>query len=135
MTQSYPIPRYDVAAQTRTTRLPADLIEAAEAHGRREHRSAAKQIEHWARFGQYFEGLSTAARARIQRVVAGEVAVEQLDEDERLVANAQITARISAAANESSFADRLAASGVTTVGLDDRGRMVRRHPDGSTTHL
>jgi hypothetical protein len=135
MTQSVPIQRCDVAAQTRTTRLPADLIEAAEAHGRREHRSAAKQIEHWARFGLYFEGLSTAARARIQRAVTGEMAVEHLDEDERQVANAEIDARISVAANESSFADRLAASGITTVGLDDRGRMVRRHPDGSTTPL
>jgi hypothetical protein len=51
------------------------------------------------------------------------------------VANAAIDASISVAANEASFAGRLAARGMTTVVIDDDGRMVRRHPDGSATPL
>jgi ParD-like antitoxin of type II bacterial toxin-antitoxin system len=120
---------------TRTTRLPVDLIEAAEAEGREEHRSAAKQLEHWARFGMFFDRQTSSSRRRIQRAVAGEVSLADLDDDERMVANAAINAAISAAANEVSFADRLAARGITTVVMDDEGRMVRRHPDGSTTVL
>lgn len=120
---------------TRTTRLPVDLIEAAEAEGREEHRSAAKQLEHWARFGMFFDRQTSSSRRRIQRAVAGEVSLGDLDDDERTVANAAINAAISAAANEVSFADRLAARGVTTVVMDDEGQMVRRHPDGSTTVL
>jgi ParD-like antitoxin of type II bacterial toxin-antitoxin system len=120
---------------TRTTRLPVDLIEAAEAEGREEHRSAAKQLEHWARFGMFFDRQTSSSRRRIQRAVAGEVSLGDLDDDERMVANAAINAAISAAANEVSFADRLAARGVTTVVMDDEGQMVRRHPDGSTTVL
>jgi hypothetical protein len=120
---------------TRTTRLPSDLIEAAEAEGREEHRSAAKQLEHWARFGMFFERQTSSSRRRIQRAVAGEASLADLDDDERMVANAGINAAISVAANEVSFADRLAARGVTTVVMDDEGRMVRRHPDGSTTVL
>jgi len=120
---------------SRTTRLPTDLLDAAEAEGRTEQRSAAKQLEHWARFGMYFERQASAARRRIQRAVAGEIPLAQLTADEQTVANAVIDASISAAANETSFADRLAARGVTTIVMDDEGRMVRRHPDGSTTAL
>src|SRR5262245_2059594 len=120
---------------TKTTRLPLDLIEAAEAEGREEQRSAAKQLEHWARFGMFFDRQTSSSHRRIQRAIAGETSLRELDDNERVVANAAINAAISAAANEVSFADRLAARGVTTVVMDDDGRMVRRHPDGSTTVL
>jgi hypothetical protein len=121
--------------ETRTTRLPVDLLDAAEAEGIEEQRSTSKQVEHWARFGMYFERQTSAARRRIQRAVAGEVPLAELDADEAVAANAAIDAAISTAANETSFAERLAARGVTTVVLDDDGHMVRRHPDGSTTRL
>lgn len=120
---------------TRTTRLPVDLLEAASAAGRREHRSTAKQVEHWARFGMYFDGQTSSARRQILRAVSGEVSLADLDSDESLVANALLDASISTVANGTSLADRLAARGVTTVVMDDMGRMVRRHPDGSTTVL
>ncbi|MCC5950921.1 MAG: hypothetical protein JJU45_02380 [Acidimicrobiia bacterium] len=120
---------------TKTTRLPVDLIETAETEGRAEHRSAAKQLEHWARFGMFFDRQTSESHRRIQRAVAGEASLADLDEDEQLVANAAVNAAISTAANEISFADRLAARGVTTVVMDDEGRMVRRHPDGSTAVL
>ncbi len=120
---------------TKTTRLPVDLIEAAEAEGREEHRSAAKQLEHWARFGMFYDRQTSSSHRRIKRAIAGEVSLGDLDENERVVANAAIDAAISTAANEVSFADRLAARGVTTVVMDVEGRMVRRHPDGSTTVL
>ncbi len=120
---------------SKTTRLPIDLIEAAEAEGREEHRSAAKQLEHWARFGMFYDRQTSSSRRRIQRAIAGEAPLGELDVNERVVANAAINVGISASANEVSFADRLAARGVTTVVMDDEGRMVRRHPDGSTTVL
>jgi hypothetical protein len=120
---------------TKTTRLPVDLIEAAEAEGREEHRSAAKQLEHWARFGMFYDRQTSASHRRIQRAIAGEASLRDLDDDERVVANAAIDAAISTAANGTSFADRLAARGVTTVVMDDEGRLVRRHADGSTTVL
>lgn len=120
---------------TKTTRLPVDLLDAAEAEGLEEHRSMSKQVEHWARFGMYFDRQTSAARRRIQRAVAGEVPFTDLDRDQQTIANALIDASISAAANETSFAERLAARGVTTIVMDDAGVMVRRQPDGSTTVL
>jgi ParD-like antitoxin of type II bacterial toxin-antitoxin system len=120
--------------ETRTTRLPVDLIEAAEAEGREEHRSAAKQLEHWARFGMFFDR-HTSSRRRIQRAIAGEAPLADLDENEQVVANASINSTISTAANETSFAGRLAARGITTVVMDADGQMIRRHPDGRATVL
>ena len=121
--------------ESKTTRLPVDLIAAAEAEGREEHRSAAKQLEHWARFGMFFDRQTSTSHRRIKRAISGDASLGDLDENERVVANAAINAAISTAANEASFADRLAARGVTTVVMDAEGRMVRRHPDGSTTVL
>ena len=120
---------------TKTTRLPIDLIEAAEAEGREEHRSAAKQLEHWARFGMFFDRQTSASQRRVRRAITGELPLGNLNENEQVVANAGISAAISTAANAASFAERLAARGLTTVVMDDEGRMVRRHPDGSTTVL
>lgn len=121
--------------ETRTTRLPVDLLDAAEAEGLGEQRSTSKQVEHWARFGMYFARQTSASRHRIQRALAGVVPLSELDGDEQVAANALIDAAISTAANGTSFAERLAVSGMTTVVIDDDGRMVRRHPDGSTTIL
>lgn len=120
---------------TRTTRLPVDLLEAASVEGRREHRSTAKQVEHWARFGMYFDRQTSNARRQILRAVSGEVPLAELDSDESLVANALLDASISTVANGTSLADRLAARGLTTVVMDETGRMLRRDPDGSTTVL
>lgn len=120
---------------TRTTRLPVDLLEAAEAEGHEEHRSAAKQIEHWARFGMFFDRQTSSARRRIERAVAGEVPLGDLSADEQVTANALIDGAIATAANSSSFAARLAARGTTTVTMAADGQLLRREPDGTTTPL
>lgn len=120
---------------TKTVRLPVDLIEAAESESVEQHRSASKQLEHWARFGMLLDHQTTESSRRIRRVVAGEAPFTGLTDDERLVAHAMIDAGISTSANSVSFADRLAARGVTTVSMDADGQMVRRRPDGTTSVL
>lgn len=120
---------------SRTTRVADDLLAAAEAEAARESRSVRQQLDHWARLGMRLSMRSTAARRRIEQAVVGEMSLEDLGLEEREVADAEISARISAAANETSFADRLAAEGVTTVVLDSEGRLIERGPDGTTTVL
>jgi len=80
----------------------------------------------------FFDRQASPSHRQIQRAIAGEASLGDLDENERVVANAAINAASSTAANEVSFADRLAARGVTTVVMDDEGRMVRRHPARSS---
>jgi len=120
---------------TRTTRLPADLLDAAEVEAAEQHRSTARQVEHWARFGMYFDQQADSASRRIRRAVAGDESLADLTDDERAVANAMIDSSISTEASDAIFADRLAVRGITTVLIDDDGRMIRRLPDGSTTAL
>jgi hypothetical protein len=100
-----------------------------------QHRSASKQLEHWARFGMLFDHQSTDSLRRIRRVVAGDAQFTDLSDDERVVAHTMIDANISIRANNVAFADRLAARGVTTVSMNADGQMVRRQPDGTISLL
>ncbi|MBS3940128.1 MAG: hypothetical protein KG028_04125 [Actinobacteria bacterium] len=120
---------------TRTTRVATDLLAAAEVEARRESRSAREQLDHWARVGMHLSARSTAARRRIERAIEGDLDFEELTDDEREIANAELSVNISRAANEMSFADRLAAEGVTTVVTAADGKLVERRPDGTTTAL
>ncbi len=70
---------------------------------------------------------------RIERAIAGELPLGELTTDEREVANVELSVQICETANRASFADRLAAEGVTTVVLDADGHLVERRPDGATT--
>lgn len=120
---------------TRTTRVAVDLLEAAETEASRESRSAREQLDHWARLGMHLSVRSTAARRRIERAVSGELPLSNLTSAERDVANAELSVAISEEANRISFADRLAAEGVTTVGSNEDGELVERRPDGTTRAL
>lgn len=121
--------------ETRTTRVAADLIAAAETEAAYESRSTRQQLDHWTRLGMRVSMRSTAARRRIERALSGQVPLAALDAEERTVANAELDVAIARAAGATSYADRLAREGVTTVVLDEAGHLVERRPDGTTTVL
>ena len=117
------------------TRVASDLVEAAAAEGQRHSRSGKQQLDYWARVGRAVTMHQSAQRRRIEAVLAGEAKMATLSTEERTVANAEIDARISAAAHSTSFGEVLAAEGVTTVALDDDGHLVRYFPDGTAEPL
>ena len=117
------------------TRFATDLFESAAAEGRRESRSAKQQLDHWARVGRSVSMRQTAARRRIEAAIAGEMPLAELAPEERLVANAEIDVRIQERAQGADFIERLAGEGVTTVALDDAGRLVEHRPDGTEVVL
>ena len=117
----------------RPTRFAVDLLESAAVEGRKESRSAKQQLDHWARVGRAVSMHETAARRRIEAALAGTLVLSELDENERLVANAELDVAIQSRADASSFGTRLAAEGVTTVALADDGTLVEYRPDGSRT--
>jgi hypothetical protein len=123
-----------MAADT-STRFASDLFESAAAEGRRESRSAKQQLDHWARVGRSVSMRQTAARRRVEAALAGELALGELAAAERLVANAELDVRIQERAQATSFGERLASEGLTTVALDESGALVEFHPDGSRTML
>ena len=119
----------------RPTRVAQDLFEAAVVEGARQSRSAKQQLDHWVRVGRAVSMTQTAARRRVEAALAGELPERDLTAEERTVFNAELDASISQAARNISFGEVLAARGVTTVALDEKGVLTRYHPDGTTSPL
>ena len=115
----------------RPTRFAADLLDSAAIEGRRDSRSAKQQLDHWARIGRAVSMHQTASRRRVEAALAGELALGELGEDERLVANIELDVAVQTRADAVSFGSRLAAEGVTTVALAEDGTLVEHRPDGS----
>ena len=117
------------------TRVAADLMDAAAVEGERQSRSAKQQLDHWARVGRAVSAHSSASRQRVEAALRGALPDRDLTADERVVFNAEVDAAISETTRSVRFGEVLAARGVTTVALDDEGRLTRYHPDGTTSLL
>ena len=66
------------------TRVSADIAAAAAAVGAAEHRSAAEQINYWARVGIQLERATSVDHRRILAVAAGTEQARTLTPDERI---------------------------------------------------
>jgi hypothetical protein len=124
-----------MAVKDRPTRVAADLMDAAAVEGVRQSRSAKQQLDHWARVGRAVSAQTSGARRRVEAALAGELDERELTPDEQVVFNAELDASISEGARTIRFGEVLAARGVTTVALDEKGRLTRYHPDGTTSPL
>jgi hypothetical protein len=111
--------------------VAADLFDSAIVEGKRQSRSAKQQLDHWARVGRTVSAYHSTSRRRVEAALTGALPMSQLGSEERLVANAEIDAAVAERAQSLSFGDVLAAEGVTTVALDETGRLVRYSPDGT----
>jgi hypothetical protein len=120
-------------AATHPTRVAADIAESAARVGRLESRSAAQQIDHWARIGRNISMHQTAARRRVEAALAGELTLTELTAEERLVVHAELDVAIAERAQGLAFGDVVAGEGIGTVVLDDDGHLVAYHADGSTS--
>ncbi len=116
----------------RVTRFAADLVESAAAEGARQSRSAKQQLDHWARVGRAVSAQQTAARRRVEAALAGQLDTGALTNEEGMVFNAEISAAIEETLARTNYGDVLAERGITTVALDDDGRIVEYRPDGTS---
>jgi hypothetical protein len=121
--------------EDKVTRFSADLVDAATAEGARQSRSAKQQLDHWARVGRAVTTIASTQRSRVEAALAGRLPLDHLTREESIVVNAEITAAIEENVAATHYGQTLAAAGLTTVALDDHGRLVEHHPDGSTTVL
>ena len=122
-------------AEDRVTRFAADLLDSATIEGARNSRSAKQQLDHWARVGRQVSAHHSAARQRVEAVLAGNMAMSALIPEERLVANAELDVALAEVVRSVDFGAVLAAEGLTAVALDDDGRIVRYRPDGRSVPL
>ena len=116
----------------RVTRFAADLLDSAAAEGARQSRSAKQQLDHWARVGRAVSSRHSAARQRVEAALSGELDLAELGDDEGVVFNAEISATIEQRLAKADYGQTLADRGITTVALDEKGRIVEHRPDGSS---
>lgn len=122
-------------APDRVTRFAADLVDSAAIEGARQSRSSKQQLDHWARVGRAVSEHHSAARRRVEAALAGELALTELTDPERVVVDAELDAAIQENLRRTHYGSVLAARGITTVALDDDGNLVEYRPDGSTVHV
>ena len=108
------------------TRVDGDLFDAAKSLGAVNSRSAAQQINHWARIGREFEASGRVSQRDIERVLVGDGSYDALGEREQAIVRAswdeQVAARIAALDFETEFAD----AGETWSEADEAGRLIAR---------
>ncbi|GAC57131.1 hypothetical protein GOHSU_16_00890 [Gordonia hirsuta DSM 44140 = NBRC 16056] len=115
----------------KVTRFSLDLFDDATVAGQESQRSARQQLEHWARVGRAVSDRSSVARKRIEAALAGTLPSEHLTADEAVVFDAEIAASIESGLDQIDFAARRAATGHTSVTLNDAGEIVEHLPDGT----
>jgi len=116
----------------RVTRFAADLVDSAAAEGARQSRSAKQQLDHWVRVGRAVSAQQTVARRRVEAALAGHLDTAALTGEEGVVFNAEIAAAIEESLAQTNYGGILAERGITTVALDDDGRIVEYRPDGTS---
>ncbi len=117
------------------TRVSADIATAAASVALNENRSAAEQINYWARIGMQVERAASSGSRRVMAVVSGAAQFSDLMSDERAVAHATIDARIARRVSDQSFGANQRKVGQVTVSVDDDGQLVEISPDGSRRQL
>jgi hypothetical protein len=112
--------------KTMPTRIDGDLFEAAKVAGEIQSRSAAQQLDHWARIGREFESSPTVTLGVIDNVLSGRAPYDELSDRGQAVVRAtwkeQIASRIAALNFEESLRD----AGLPWVEADADGNVVTR---------
>ena len=121
------------ATADRPTRVSSDLFASAIAEGAKENRSAKQQLEHWARVGRSVCARQTAARHRVEAALGGALPLEDLSDEEGIVLDSEVQARLDERLRKVDLGAVLAARGVTTVALNEKGELTEFRPDGTST--
>ncbi|ORM36675.1 hypothetical protein [Williamsia sp. 1135] len=115
----------------KVTRFDSTLVDSAIAEGQRQNRTGRQQLEYWARIGQAMTAHETSALSRVQQALTGTVPTADLTDAEGRLFNAEVDVKIAEGLDRTDYRAELAASGITTVVLDDQGRLVEQSPDGT----
>lgn len=118
-----------------STRVSTDLFAAAARESELEGRSASEQLAHWAQISQRVMRRDTDLRTRVDMCLAGDLPWTDLLPIETVVANAELDIAIRAAAERVPLGEAARADGITTVALEEDGRLREYRPDGTTSLL
>lgn len=106
------------------TRVDGSLFEAAKSSGAVNSRSAAQQINHWARIGRELEASNKVSQRDIEAVLAGKVSYDALGEREQAVVRATWDERVAQGITALDVAGEFAVAGESWSEADDDGQVV-----------
>lgn len=108
------------------TRIETDLYDAAKSAGAVLSRSAAQQINHWARIGRELETAQGISISDITAVLAGRGSYDELGAREQAVVRAEWDERITQARSELNFETEFMAADEPWVEATPEGETVNR---------
>jgi hypothetical protein len=122
-------------ASTIPTRVTIELFDTAKVVGDMTSRSAAQQIEHWARIGREIELASTLAQRDIAAVLSGSLEYDDLGTEEQAVVRARWASLMKERRESLDLVRDFGLRGETYVDIDDQGRIVRHASDGDVIEV
>ena len=122
-------------ASTIPTRVTIELFDTAKVVGDMTSRSAAQQIEHWARIGREIELASTLAQRDIAAVLSGSLQYDDLGTEEQAVIRARWASLMKERRESLDLVRDFGLRGETYVDIDDQGHIVRHAPDGAVIKI
>lgn len=111
------------------TRVNQELFEAAKAAGQVHSRSAAQQLDHWARIGRELEASPAVTHDQVARVLAGDASYDALGDRAQAIVRAAWDQSLPDRLAGLNFEDRLNAAGEPWAEADAEGNVVMRQPD------
>lgn len=113
---------------TMPTRIDKDLFEAAKAAGQASSRSAAQQLDHWARIGRELEASPNVTHDEVARVLAGDTPYDTLGERAQAVVRAVWDEDVAARIDALDLEAEIVAAGEPWAEADADGTLVVRRP-------
>ncbi|MDF2441926.1 MAG: hypothetical protein JWR01_129 [Subtercola sp.] len=110
--------------KTMPTRIDGELFESAKAAGEVQSRSAAQQLDHWARIGREFESSPVVTHTAITDVLAGVLPYDELRDSEQAVVRVAWNDRVTARIAELDFTDELLEAGLPWAEANVDGSVV-----------
>jgi len=113
---------------TMPIRIDGNLVEAAKRAGKIHRRSAAQQLDYWARIGRELESAPGVSHDAIERVLTGRLPYDEAGEHAQAVVRAAWDEGIAQRIAALDLTDELAAAGRPWAESDDEGLTVVRDP-------
>lgn len=107
-------------------RIDRDLVDAAKAAGARASRSAAQQLDHWARIGRQLDQAPTATRGAIDAVLDGRMPYDDAPATTQAVVRTEWRADIDEAIATLDLRPALRATGAPWPEADADGALTMR---------
>jgi hypothetical protein len=119
-----------MASNYASVKLSGDFVDQARREAEVVHRSVGAQVEYWARLGRAVENTPGFGIDKVRQALDGQLKLEDLPSAEQDAVMAAFGAEFDAPSAELDSHYRALGAQAGAVGLDTKGRLVRRMASG-----